>query len=156
MPLGDAPDFGTPSIDPFWTIAIVTSTWHSELTTAMRDHAVAELVQQGIQQENIGLFRMPGTFELPLACQKALERYDAVIAFGVVVQGQTHHARLVAEQAAAGLMQVQLTTRKPVTFEVLYVEDYKDAEKRAIGSENKGLLAAQTVLTSLARMKEIQ
>ena len=61
-----------------------------------------------------------------------------------------HHAELVANQAAAGLMQVQLTVKKPVTFEVLYVDHLKDAVSRSIGKDSKGRLAALTLLSSLA------
>ncbi|MEQ1849867.1 MAG: 6,7-dimethyl-8-ribityllumazine synthase [Candidatus Peribacteraceae bacterium] len=156
MPLGDAPDFGSLTLDPKWTIAIVRSEWHPKLTTAVSENAATELARLGIPSDNIGLFTIPGSFELPLACQKALERFDAVIAFGIIVEGQTHHARLIADQAAAGCMQVQLLTGKPVTFEVLYVRNIADAETRVHGVMNTGVIAARTVLSSLARLKEIQ
>jgi 6,7-dimethyl-8-ribityllumazine synthase len=156
MSLHSAPAFGVPAVDRFWTIAIVRSLWHDALTAAMQKSAMQELVRLGIPRENIGEIQMPGAFELPLGCKQALQTYDAVIACGVIVEGQTHHARLIADQAAAGLMQVQLMTGKPVTFEVLYVRDIRDAEARVHGVENVGVIAAHTVLSSLAGLTKIR
>jgi len=156
MQVADAPDFGPLEIDASWTIGIVRSSWHGELTASLANDATAELMRLGVSVSNIRTFDVPGTFELPLACQAALGVCDAVIAIGVVVQGQTHHAELVAKEAAAGLMQVQLALKKPITFEILFVETIGDAETRSKGPKSKGPIAARTVLTSLAKLREIQ
>jgi 6,7-dimethyl-8-ribityllumazine synthase len=153
---GDAPNFGKISANPEWKIAIVTSVWHPECTSALRDGAVKELVALGIPRDNIALLDAPGSFEIPLLCKKSLENgADAAIAFGVIVQGATHHARLVAEESARGCMNVQLELGKPIIYEVLFVENIEDAQKRSIGAGGKGGLAAQTVLTQLAKMAEL-
>jgi 6,7-dimethyl-8-ribityllumazine synthase len=147
-----APNLGRVPIDPAWKVAIVRSMWHGQLTSALSESAIRELVQLGMQGSNISVIEVPGAFELPLACQQALAECDGVIAFGIVVQGETHHARLVGEQAAAGLMQVQLAMAKPVVCEVLLVDSVKHAEVRSVGKGGKGSVAARTLLTCLANL----
>ena len=121
----------------------------------MKD-ASETLVAAGIKPENIRVIDAPGSYELPLLCKSALlAGADGCIAFGIIAQGATHHARLVAEQSAAGCMQVQLELMKPIIFEVLFVDDIEDAKARAVGKNAKGPLAATTLLTSLARLKDL-
>lgn len=153
---GDAPNFGQVTIDPSWKVAIVTSVWHPECTNALRDDAVKSLIESGIPREHIALLDAPGSFEVPLLAKKLLlAGADAVIAFGVIVQGATHHARLIAEESARACMDIQLELQKPIIYEVLFVEKIEDARTRSIGSGGKGGLAAQTTLTQLARMAEL-
>ena len=99
-----------------------------------------------------------GSFEIPLLCDQLImsKGVDAVIALGVIVQGDTHHARLIAEQAAAGIMQIQLEHGCPIAFEVLYVDDIKDAIKRSTGNNGKGVVAARIVLKTLATLKDLR
>ncbi len=157
MPKDVTPDLGRTPANPAWKIAIVRSLWHGECTAALEESAIAALVQAGIKRKNILCIDVPGSFEIPLVVQQAFEKsdVDGAIAFGVIVQGETHHAELVANQAAAGLMQVQLQQKKPVTFEILYVDHLKDAVARSIGKESKGRLAALTLLSSLATNRKI-
>jgi len=156
MALSETPNFGEYIVDPDWKIAIVRSVWYDELTMQMVKDATETLVAAGIQPENIRVIDSPGSYELPLLCKSALlAGVDGCIAFGIIVQGNTHHARLVADQSAAGCMQVQLEIRKPITFEVLFVNDLKDAVARAVGKNAKGPLAAKTLLTSLARLTDL-
>ncbi|MDD5055341.1 MAG: 6,7-dimethyl-8-ribityllumazine synthase [Candidatus Peribacteraceae bacterium] len=152
MPNDAVPDFRNISADPSWKIAIVRGMWHGECTAALMESAIAALEQAGVKRNNIICAETAGAFELPLAVLNAFEKdhVDGVIAIGVVVQGETHHAQLVADQAAAGLMQVQLQMKKPVAFEVLYVNRLQDAVVRSVGKESKGRLAAQTLLSCLA------
>lgn len=156
MPTSSTPDFGTVDINRMWTVAIVRALWHDELTSSLAESARKELLSLGLRKDNVEIFSVPGTFELPLACQKTLKTFDAVIAFGVVVEGETEHAELISEAAASGLMQVQLAAEKPVVFEVLSVKKYEDAKKRATGKGNKGPIAARTAVTSLAKLRELQ
>ena len=123
----------------------------------MASEAKAELLKQGIAAKNIIEVQVPGSFEVPLACMHIIERkhVDALIAFGVIVQGQTHHARLIAEQAARALMQLQMDTGVPVAFEVLFVDKLTHAKARSTGKHGKGPHAAQTVLTTLAKLSDL-
>ncbi len=156
MVLSETPNFGEYIVDPDWRITITRSVWHGELTTQMVKDASETLVAAGIKPENIRVIDAPGSYELPLLCKSALlAGADGCIAFGIIAQGATHHARLVAEESAAGCMQVQLELMKPIIFEVLFVDDIEDAKARAVGKNAKGPLAATTLLTSLARLKDL-
>ncbi len=156
MTKSDVPDFGKTQINPQWKIALVRSVWYSDLTSAMATDARKTLIAAGIPEKNIQLIDAPGSFELPLLCQKALEQgADGAIALGIIVQGATHHARLIAEQSAAGCMQVQLALGKPIIFEVLFVDALDDARSRAVGTDAKGSLAAKTLLTQLANVSKM-
>lgn len=157
MVISDAPSIGTPRVDPSWKIAIARSVWYPDLTAALVKGAVDTLVEAGLSKENIVVLDAPGSFELPLLCKKAFERgADAAIAFGIIVQGATHHAKLVADQAAAGCMRVQLESGKPVVFEVLFTDSIDDAHIRCVGPKGKGPLAAKTLLTQLAKLTELR
>jgi 6,7-dimethyl-8-ribityllumazine synthase len=144
-------------VDTGWKIAIVRSAWHPECVDPMVTEAKAELTRLGVPKANVFTVEAPGSFEVPLLCQWAIRerKADAVIAFGVIVQGQTHHARIVAEQAAAGIMKVQLETGAPIAFEILFVDDVAHAKARSTGEHGKGPLAARTVLISLAKLKHL-
>lgn len=158
MALLDFPIFGPMHVDPSWKIGVVRSVWHDDLTSVMSSTCIAKLKEFGIQEANIVEILAPGSFEVPLFCKHALNELgcNGVIAFGIVLQGATHHADLVAREAARGCMELQLESGKPVTFEVLYVNTIDDARKRSIGKEAKGPLAAQTVLSCLAKQAELR
>lgn len=152
----NSPDMGEMNADPAWSVAIVRSLWHGELTQALAIAAKQSLMSFGIDEKNIRIIDAPGSYELPLLCQAALQNgANAAIAFGVVVEGETHHARLIADSAAAGCMQVQLALQKPIIFEVLHVDDIAHARARSIGPEGKGPMAAATLVSMLVRIKEI-
>ena len=76
---------------------------------------------------------MPGCFELPLASRRLIDTadYDAIVALGVVIRGETPHFEYVAGECARGLMDVQLATRVPIGFGVLTTETLAQAQERA-------------------------
>jgi len=97
---------------------------------------------------------VPGAFELPLAAQALARRgkYDALVALGCVIRGETAHFEYVAGECARGLQQVMLNTGVPVAFGVLTTENLAQAEARAApGADNKGAEALQTAL-AMARL----
>ncbi len=156
MTKNDAPVLGSVTVDPQWKIAIIRSVWYPDLTSTLVADAKKTLVAAGIPEGNIHSIDAPGSFEIPLLSQKAMESgIVGVIALGIIVQGATHHARLVAEQSAFGCMKVQLDQKKPVVLEVLFVNTLDDARSRVIGPDAKGPLAARTLLTQLANMSKM-
>ena len=125
--------------------AIVVSRWNDELTSRLADGAVEALYESGADPESIEIFRVPGSFELPIACLKAAQSgdFDAVIALGVVIRGDTPHFDYVAGQAAAGAMQAAMQTGVPVLFGVITADNLEQAKKRSgEKSDNKGYEAA--------------
>ena len=139
--------------DPSWSVAIIYSAWYPELVGPMVADARKTLLEAGIPEENITMHKAPGSFEIPLLGAAVAEAgsADAIIALGVVVNGETHHARLVAEQAARGAMDIQLKYLVPFAFEILYVDTIELAKTRS----DKGKAAAITTLHSLTELQRI-
>lgn len=148
----------TDDVHPTWRIGIVHSTYYKEEIDALVAGATEFLVHSGIAPQNITCHPAPGSFEVPLigAALAHSKRVDALLAFGIVVQGQTHHARLLAEAVTNGLMHIQVTYRLPFAFEILYVDDIAQARARTTGPANKGAEAANAVLRSLAELARIR
>lgn len=128
------------------------SSWNSEITEALLEGARATLIAAGLRKRNILVSRVPGSFELPLAAQWMTDQkgIDGVVALGCVIQGETPHFDYICQAVANGLMNVNLSSGKPVAFGVLTTLNKKQAEERAGGRlGNKGEEAALTVLEML-------
>lgn len=149
-----------------WTqkrIAVVASNWNSFITDEMLEGAIDALMAKGIQEKNIYPVRCPGSFELPLACKKAIDhlQVDGVVAIGVVIRGGTPHFEYVCDAVTRGIADLNMTSGKPVAFGVLTTDTVEQALERA-GPEkgNKGAEAAIAVCemieleASLAALKE--
>ncbi|SDB91115.1 6,7-dimethyl-8-ribityllumazine synthase [Raineyella antarctica] len=145
--------FGSPHITAQGTgrrIAIVGAQWYPEVTDQMVDRARAALTDSGVA--DITVVRVPGTFELPVTCRRLAERFDAMIALGVVVRGGTPHFDYVCEAATMGLTQVAVDTGVPIGFGVLTCDNEQQALDRAglpDSTEDKGYEAAIAVLATL-------
>ncbi len=125
--------------------AIVAARFNSGITDKLLQGAREALKQAGA--EHFDDYVVPGAFELPLAAKLLLPRYDAVIALGAVIRGETPHFEYVAAETARGLQQVALECGKPVAFGVLTTDTYEQAEARAGGNRgNKGFDAAMTAI----------
>jgi len=130
--------------------AVIAARWNETLVKRLVDAAVETLRRQGARDEDVELTWVPGSLELPVAASWAAEsgRCDAVLAFGVVIRGETEHFRLVAEGAASGLQRVALDTGVPVLNGVLAVHDAAQAEARAGGTHgNNGAQVALAAVT---------
>lgn len=145
-------------IDSQWRVGIVASSFYKEEIDSMIHEARSFLIDSGIQEEKVKVHFVPGSFEIPLIGRALAEenKVDALIGLGIIVEGETQHAHLLAEQAARGIMDVQLHTGIPFAFEVLYVNDLQLARERALGDKNKGKEAAHAVLHSLAKLHSIR
>ncbi|MGB6986772.1 MAG: 6,7-dimethyl-8-ribityllumazine synthase [Candidatus Aquilonibacter sp.] len=129
---------------------IVAARFYRELSDWLIDGAVRGLVDCGIEREEIDLVEVPGCFEIPLACRKliAADRYDAIVALGVVIRGDTPHFNFVAGECARGIMDVQLATAVPIGFGVLTTENMAQAQERADPARgDKGYEAAIAAAT---------
>lgn len=129
--------------------AIVAARWNEKYVQRMVDAAQATLRAQGVPETNVDLTWVPGSYELPVAAAWAADagRVDAVLAFGVLIRGETEHFRLVAESAAQGLMRVALDTGVPVLNGVLAVYAAEQAEARSGGDH--GNMGAQVALAAV-------
>jgi 6,7-dimethyl-8-ribityllumazine synthase len=102
-------------------IAFVQSCWHREIVDECRDSFLAELEERGVPASEVDRFEVTGAFEIPLHAQRlaASDRYRAVVAAGLVVDGGIYRHEFVAEAVIDGLMRVQLDTGVPVFSAVL-------------------------------------
>jgi 6,7-dimethyl-8-ribityllumazine synthase len=130
-------------------VAIAAARFNAGIVDRLLTGAVDGLVRHGVAKEAIAIVRCPGSWELPLVCQKlaASGKHDAVIALGAVIRGDTSHYDYVASGCANGLARVALDAKIPVVFGVLTCETLDQAEARAGGKAgNKGYDAAITAI----------
>jgi 6,7-dimethyl-8-ribityllumazine synthase len=131
--------------------ALVVGRFYDDLADKLVAGARGELESAGA--ETIDVYDVPGAFELPLAAKFAAEsgRYDAVVALGAVIRGETDHYDYVCGECARGIQQVQLATGVPVGFGVLTVDTMAQAQARVLGGDKRdtGAHAAEAVLASL-------
>jgi 6,7-dimethyl-8-ribityllumazine synthase len=137
--------------------AVVVARFNSDITEKLLAGACEALKEAGAEGNVI--FRVPGAFELPLACKKAAETgaFDAVIALGAVIRGDTPHFDYVAGEAARGLQNAALETGVPLIFGVLTTDTHEQAAVRAGGSAgNKGRDAALTAVEMVRLLSSIE
>jgi 6,7-dimethyl-8-ribityllumazine synthase len=137
-------------------IAVVVSRYNEDVSKRLLRGALEALEEHGVQEPDV--FWVPGSLELPVTALSLAERgnHDAIVCLGCVIRGETYHFELVAGQAAAGVMQVQLDTGVPVTFGVLTTEDREQALARSGPKNNKGAEAAEAAIEMANLMREIQ
>jgi 6,7-dimethyl-8-ribityllumazine synthase len=133
--------------------AIVVARFHADIAERLVDGAKRALRDCRVAEEHVGVFNVPGCFELPLACRNLIgtDRFDALVALGAVIRGETPHFDFVAGECARGIMDVQLVTGVPIGFGVLTTDTPLQAEERADPKDgDKGYaagLAAASLLT---------
>jgi 6,7-dimethyl-8-ribityllumazine synthase len=144
---------GAPDLDSLdgshLRVAVVASSWHTEVMDGLIEAAMAVLAEAGVVQPT--LLRVPGSFELPIVAARLATDHDAVVALGVVIRGGTPHFEYVCDAATNGLSRVALDTGTPVGFGLLTCDDEAQALDRAglPGSqESKGREAAQAALST--------
>lgn len=137
-------------------IAIIAGLWHELVSEAMLASAKRTCSEAGAE---VIVFRVPGSFELPLAARAAAEAgFDAIVALGVIIRGGTPHFEYVSDATTSGLAQVALTSGVPVGFGVLTCDNEQQALDRAglpDSPEDKGAEAAQAALMMLSTLAAI-
>lgn len=124
-----------------WRVAVVAARFNATLVEQLIEGATRAWSAHGGKDAELLVVRVPGAFELPLAALKfaACGEYQAVIALGCVIRGDTPHFDYVAGECARGLMDAGLATGVPVIFGVLTTENQAQAEERAsLTRMNKG------------------
>jgi len=138
------------------TVVIVAGLWHDVITDGLIAGATRVLEASGA---TFSLVRVPGSFELPVACKIALENgADAVVALGVIIRGGTPHFEYVSAAATDGLTRVALDAGKAVGFGVLTLDDEQQGLDRAglPGSkEDKGEEAASAAVATARLLQEL-
>jgi 6,7-dimethyl-8-ribityllumazine synthase len=129
--------------------AIVASRWNDSLVSRLIDGALEALKEVSVDDKAIEVYRVPGSFELPLCALKAAasKKFDAIICLGIVIRGETPHFDFVAGEAARGITDVSLKTGVPVMFGVITANTVEQANARAgAKQDNKGYEAAMAAV----------
>jgi len=128
---------------------IVVGRFNSFVVESLLDGALDTLKRHGATEKDIEIVRVPGAFEIPLACKQmaASKKYDAIIALGAVIRGGTPHFEFVAGECSKGLAQVMMEYSMPVAFGVLTVDTIEQAIERAgTKAGNKGVEATLSAI----------
>jgi len=140
-------------------IAIITAPFYRHINDGLYQGAVNYLIRENIEFER---FDVPGALEVPLACQYLAQtnRFDAIVALGAVIRGETAHFDHVCEQSARGIMNVSLENNLPIGNGIITVENENQALARSsvdesLGKQNKGKEAAQAAVALLRMRKDI-
>ena len=133
-------------------VGVAAATFNAEITDGLLDGALSVL-----DDAEVVLVRVPGSFELPLVARTLIEGgCEAVVALGAVVLGETDHYEHIARETARGLQDVMLSTGVPVGFGVLTVRDPEHARSRSLpGPGNKGTEAAEAAVRTARLLAEL-
>lgn len=141
------------------SVALVVSRFNEALCDQLLEGALSCLREHGAREEDLEVFRVPGSFELPMVARRLAgsRRYAAVICLGVLIRGETAHFELVAAEVARGIGSASAATNVPILFGVVTAENIEQAEERAGGKMgNRGRDAALAALEMADVMRRLE
>jgi 6,7-dimethyl-8-ribityllumazine synthase len=126
-------------------IGIVQARFNEDVTNALAQACRAELLALGVAEKNIELVQVPGALEVPVALMAMAEKlkYDALVALGCIIRGETYHFELVANESGAGVSRVALDFQLPIANAILTTENLAQAVARQL---DKGRDAARVAV----------
>ena len=135
-------------------IGVVQARFNEGITNALAAACQAELIALGVNEKHIDHVTVPGALEVPLALQAMAEKskYDALIALGCIIRGETYHFELVANESGAGVTRVGLDFQIPIANAILTTEDLAQAQAR---QTDKGRDAARTAVEMANLLEDI-
>lgn len=136
------------------SIGIVQARFNAPITDALAKACIAELLALGVQEKHIDHVLVPGALEVPLALQAMAEKskYDALIALGCIIRGETYHFELVANESGSGVTRIALDYQLPIANAILTTENMEQAVAR---QTDKGRDAAQVAVEMANLLEEI-
>jgi len=137
---------------------IVVSRFNSELTDELCRSAFQCLEKNGAKVPDIGIFRVPGAYEIPTVANKlaASGKYDALIVLGVVVEGETQHAQMIIDTTGQSILDISCKHGIPIINEIVGVRSWAQAEARCLGGENtRGWYAAEAAIETVRVFEQI-
>ena len=113
-------------------IGIVQARWNADITDTLTEACLSELMELGVKAKHVTLVQVPGALEIPLALQSLADRsgYDALIALGCIIRGETYHFELVANESGAAVSRIALDYHLPVANAILTTENLDQAVAR--------------------------
>lgn len=135
-------------------IGIVVGRFNAEIGDGLLSACTAALVKHGVAQSDMLIVTVPGALEIPLALKTMAHsgRFDALVALGAVIRGETYHFEVVSNESARGIGEVQLATGVPVANGILTTEDDDQAESRMAQKGLDCALAAIEMARLLPRL----
>lgn len=133
-------------------IGIVVARFNADIGDGLLSSCTAELTRLGIAAENVTIVNVPGALEVPLTLQQMAvsDEYDALIALGAVIRGETYHFEIVSSESARGIMTVQLDTGIPIANGILTTENDDQAIER-MGQKGADCAAVAVEMANLLR-----
>ncbi|HEY0004741.1 MAG TPA: 6,7-dimethyl-8-ribityllumazine synthase [Pyrinomonadaceae bacterium] len=138
--------------------AVVASRWNDFLTSRLVEGALDALERLGAEEKAVELYKVPGSFEIPLLAHKLASAgsFDAVICLGTVIRGQTPHFEYVAGAVTRGIAQAGMETGVPVVYGIVTADTLEQAIDRAgVKAGNKGFEAAMSAVELVNLYKEV-
>ena len=129
--------------------AVVASRWNDFLTSRLVEGALDALERLGAEEKAVEVFRVPGSFEIPLLARRlaASGKWDAVVCVGTVIRGQTPHFEYIAAEVTKGIAQAAMETDVPVVYGIVTADTLEQAIDRAgVKAGNKGFEAAMSAV----------
>jgi len=138
-------------------IGIVQARFNEDICHGLRAACLTELKHLGVDEQDVLLVTVPGALEIPLALQKMAEsgQFDALIALGAVVRGETYHFELVANESGAGIQRIGLDHGIQIANAVLTTENDEQAEARMAGKGADAARVAVEMANLVAAMEEL-
>jgi 6,7-dimethyl-8-ribityllumazine synthase len=135
-------------------VGLVMSRFNRDVGEGLLGGCSAELIRLGVRESDMQLATVPGALELPLGLKAMAQsgKFDALVALGCVIRGETYHFEIVANESARGITEVQLATGVPIANAVLTTEDDDQALARM---RQKGMEAAQAAIEMANLLKQV-
>ena len=129
-------------------ICIVVSNYYKEISSNLLTGALSELKKK--KYNNISIKIVSGAFEIPSIISRNIKKFDAFIALGCVVKGETDHYYFISQAVTTGLMNLSIKSKKPIGFGILTCNNLRQAKMRAlISKKNKGKEVASGIISIL-------
>ena len=138
-------------------VALIASRWNDFLTARLTEGALDALERLGAGEKAVELFKVPGSFEIPLLARKlaASGKFDAVVCLGTIIRGQTPHFEYIAGEVTKGIAQAGMETGVPVVYGIVTADTLEQAIDRAgVKAGNKGFEAAMSAVELVNLYKE--
>ena len=138
--------------------ALIASRWNDFLTARLTEGALDALERLGAGEKAVALFKVPGSFEIPLLARKlaASGKFDAIVCLGTIIRGQTPHFEYIAGEVTKGIAQAGMETGVPVVYGIVTADTLEQAIDRAgVKAGNKGFEAAMSAVELVNLYKEV-
>ena len=138
--------------------AIISSRWNDFLTARLVEGALDALERLGADEKAVELFKVPGSFEIPLLARKlaASGKFDAIVCLGTIIRGQTPHFEYIAGEVTKGIAQAGMETGVPVVYGIVTADTLEQAIDRAgVKAGNKGFEAAMSAVELVNLYKSV-